>query len=230
MKTLECEKLSKNYGSTCAVKDITCTLQAGKIYALVGPNGSGKSTWLKMLAGLVKATSGKILFDGVQISNATKKCVAFMPSESFFYNWMDVNDLAKYYKTFFADFDTDRFYTMCKEMKIEENKKASSLSTGTLAKLKIALTMARRASLYLLDEPLNGIDILAREEIISTIVSTLGDDCTLVVASHLIEELEKIADIALFIKDGVLIEEWNCEEKRENRNLSVIERYKEIFA
>ena len=226
---LESKDATKKYGSKTAVDHVSLRLESGLVYAMLGPNGSGKTTWMKMTAGLVKPTSGEILYQNQPIGKESKKEIAYMSTEPYFYNWMSVADVGKYYADFFEDFSMEKYQQMIARMELTEDMKAKKLSSGMMAKLKIAVTMARKAKIYLLDEPLNGIDLLARDEIMKSILEAVDPDVTLVVSSHLVDELERVADAALFMKDGHLVEQCMVEELRISRHKSVVDLYHEIY-
>lgn len=159
---LKCEHLVKKYITTTAISDLSLEIEPGHIYALLGPNGSGKSTLMKIIAGLVKPDSGTITIDGVPMTYRSKKDIAYMPTEAFFFGYMNCKDIGKYYKDFFDDFDYDKYMGLLAEMELNPDQKAKSMSSGMLAKLKIAVTLSRDSRIVMLDEPLNGIDIIAR--------------------------------------------------------------------
>ena len=171
---LECVNLKKKYMTVTAVQDISLSIEPGKVYALLGPNGSGKTTLMKMIAGLTRQTSGTLLYEGLPIGVESKKHIAYMPTESYFYSYMNCIDIGKYYRDFFEDFSMDKYRALLGEMELDEKQKASKMSSGMMAKLKIAATLARDSRLVMLDEPLNGIDIIARDKIINTIKSVLS--------------------------------------------------------
>lgn len=227
---LESRKVVKRYMSKTAVNGVSFDVEPGKIYALLGPNGSGKTTWMKMVAGLIKPTSGEILFKGNPIGIESKKKIAYMSTEPFFYNYMTIKDVGKYYQDFFEDFSMGRYEELLARMELNTSDKAKNLSSGMAAKLKIAATLARKAELYLLDEPLNGIDIIAREHIINTILESAEENTSIIISSHLVDELEKIIDNAVFIKNGNLVLEGEAESIRIQRGKSIVELYKEIYA
>lgn len=226
---LESNEATKKYGGKTAVDHVSLKLESGLVYAMLGPNGSGKTTWMKMVAGLVKPTSGEILYQNQPIGKESKKEIAYMSTEPYFYNWMSVADVGKYYADFFEDFSMEKYQQMIARMELTEDMKAKKLSSGMMAKLKIAVTMARKAKIYLLDEPLNGIDLLARDEIMKSILEAVDPDVTLVVSSHLVDELERVADAALFMKDGHLVEQCMVKELRISRHKSVVDLYREIY-
>lgn len=226
---LESRDVTKNYGSKTAVSGVSLKLEPGLVYAMLGPNGSGKTTWMKMAAGLVKPSMGEMLYQGTPVGRESKKEIAYMSTEPYFYNWMSVADVGKYYQDFFEDFSMERYHQMLERMELTEDMKAKKLSSGMMAKLKIAVTMARSAKIYLLDEPLNGIDLLARDQIMTSILEATDKDVTLVVSSHLVDELERVVDAAIFMKEGQLVEQCMVEDLRMNRNKSVVDLYREIY-
>ena len=226
---LESREITKKYGSKTAVNQVSLSLEAGLVYAMLGPNGSGKTTWMKMAAGIVKPTSGEILYQGNPVGVQSKREIAYMSTEPYFYSWMTVADVGKYYEDFFQDFSMEKYNEMISRMELTGDMKAKKLSSGMMAKLKIAVTMAREAKIYLLDEPLNGIDILAREQIMKSILEAIAPDVTLVISSHLVDELERVADAAIFMKDGQLAEQCMIEELRIHRHKSVVDLYREIY-
>ncbi len=227
---LQCSDLVKKYMNKTAVNGISLEVEQGKIYALLGPNGSGKTTLMKIIAGLVKPTGGTVTYKGNPIGVESKKRVAYMSTEPFFYNYMSVEDVGKYYKDFFEDFDSKRYEELIGRMELGMKDKSKTLSSGLAAKLKIAATLARKAELYMLDEPLNGIDIIAREKILTTILEVAREDSTILISSHLVDELEKIIDNAVFIKNGSVVLNGEAEELRAAHGKSIVELYKEIYA
>ena len=226
---LESKEITKAFGRKIAVDHISMKLSPGYIYAMLGPNGSGKTTWMKMAAGLIKPTSGQMYYNGRPLDLDSRREIAYMSTEPYFYNWMKVKDVGKYYQDFFEDFSMDRFNTLLERMELTDDLKTKALSSGMMAKLKIAVTMARDARVIMLDEPLNGIDLLARDEIMKSIVESAAPDRILLISSHLVEELETVADYAVFIKKGHLIEIRELEELRSQEGVSVADKYREIY-
>jgi len=226
---LESKEITKAFGRKIAVDHISMKLSPGYIYAMLGPNGSGKTTWMKMAAGLIKPTSGEMYYNGRPLDLDSRREIAYMSTEPYFYNWMKVKDVGKYYQDFFEDFSMDRFNTLLERMELTDDLKTKALSSGMMAKLKIAVTMARDARVIMLDEPLNGIDLLARDEIMKSIVESAAPDRILLISSHLVEELETVADYAVFIKKGHLIEIRELEELRSQEGVSVADKYREIY-
>lgn len=230
MMMLKCEHLVKKYSMTTAVNDLSIEVEPGKIYAMLGPNGSGKSTLMKMIAGLVKPDSGEITMDGTRINYKTKKDIAYMPTEAYFFSYMTCEDIGKYYRDFFEDFDYGKYIQLLGDMELEPKQKAREMSSGMMAKLKIAVTLSRSSRVIMLDEPLNGIDIIAREKIINTIVTNITDETAVIMSSHLVDELEKIVDHAFFIKKGVCVLQGDAEGLRISQGKSIVDMYKEIYA
>ena len=164
---LESRELTKKFGAKTAVDNVSLSMEPGHVYAMLGPNGSGKTTWMKMAAGLVKPTSGEVFFNGSPVGIESRREVAYMSTEPYFYDWMTIEAAGKYYNDFFADFSMENYLSMLHEMNLNVKDKIRTLSSGMVAKMKIALTLARDAKVYMLDEPFNGIDLLARDDCFS---------------------------------------------------------------
>lgn len=226
---LECRDITKNYGRKCAVDHVSFKLEPGMVYAMLGPNGSGKTTLMKMIVGLTKPNAGEIYYKGQPVDVQSRNEIAYMSTEPYFYNWMTVKDVGKYYQDFFEDFSMERFEKLLGRMDLTMDLKTKTLSSGMMAKLKIAVTMARKAKIYLLDEPLNGIDLLARDEIMRTVLESLDENVTLVLSSHLVDELEKVVDAAIYMKESRLVSMWNIEELRMRHGKSLVDLYREIY-
>ncbi len=226
---LESRNIVKKFGSKAAVDGITVRFEPGHVYAMLGPNGSGKTTWMKMAAGLIKPTAGEVLFEGAPVGIESRRSVAYMSTEPYFYSWMTIENAGKYYADFFEDFSMEKFLELLHSMDLNEKDKIRTLSSGMVAKMKIALTLARDAKVYMLDEPFNGIDLLARDEIRTAILEAAAPEKLLLLSSHLVEEMEAVADRAVFLKKGKLVESVDLEEMRDARGLSMADRYREIF-
>ncbi len=226
---LESKNITKKFGSKTAVDQVSLRFEPGHVYAMLGPNGSGKTTWMKMAAGLIKPTSGEMLFDGIPVSLESRRHIAYMSTEPYFYAWMSVGDVGKYYADFFEDYSPERYAELLRRMELTEDLKTRSLSSGMMAKLKIAVTLARDAQVYMLDEPFNGIDLLARDEIRESILERASGEKILLLSSHLVEEMEAIADQAVFLKNGRLADRVDLEELRSEKGISMADRYREIY-
>ena len=227
---LKFENVTKKYRTVTAVDDLSLTIEKGRLYAMLGPNGSGKTTLMKMTAGLVKPDRGTILLDDQPIGIETKKRIAYMPTESFFYSYMTGLDAGKYYRDFFEDFNMKKYLELLDTMDLDPKQKISKMSSGMTAKLKIALTLSRDADIIMLDEPLNGIDIIARDQIISTITAAVSPERSFLLSSHLVDELEKIIDYAVFMKKGVLVLDGPADDLRQEKGVSIVDLYREIYA
>lgn len=226
---LECKEITKTYGKKTAVDHVSLKLEPGHIYAMLGPNGSGKTTLMKMAAGLVKPNSGGFWYQGEPVGKESRREIAYMSTEPYFYNWMTAGDVGKYYKDFFDDFSMERYQSLLRRMELTPVLKTKTLSSGMMAKLKIAVTMARKAKIFLLDEPLNGIDLLARDVIIQTVIEECGPDVALVISSHLVDELERVVDAAFFMKEGRLVLMGDVENLRVQQGKSLVDLYREIY-
>ena len=232
MNILECRDLTKGY---VKYKKILCNMNLaipkGKIVGLLGPNGCGKSTLIKLASGLLVPNSGQILIDGMEVSDKTKAIVSYLPERTYFNGWMKVSELIKYFEEFYADFDSERAYKLLNDLNIDPKAKLRTLSKGTKEKVQLILVMSRRAKLYLLDEPIAGVDPAAREYILSTIVSNYQEDATIIITTHLIADVEQVLDDYVFMSYGGQILDSGCvEETRMQRGCSLDEYFREVFA
>lgn len=227
---LKCNNVTKKYFKKTAVDQLSINLEKGKVYALLGSNGSGKSTFMKMVAGLIKPNEGTITLDGYPIGVETKKHVTYMPTENYFYSYMNATDIGKYYADFFEDFSYDKYMNMLNSMNLPVDLKNTKMSSGMLAKLKLAVAFSRNSDVIMLDEPLNGIDIIAREQVINTIIANTSPEKIIILSSHLVDELEPIIDYAIFLKDSKLILHGDAESLRSQHGISIVEQYKQIFS
>ena len=202
---LEIKNVTKKYLRRAALDDVSFDLRPGSTALLLGPNGSGKTTLMKLIAGLSRPTSGEIRLNGQAIGAATKARVAYMPTENYFYNYMTIKDAGKYYADFFADFDPARFRQLLAQMELEQEDKVRQLSSGMAAKLRLALTLSRDADVMMFDEPLNGVDILTRTQVIDAILAGRREGRTMLISTHLVDELEDVVDEAILLKEGELM-------------------------
>lgn len=230
MKVLNAQLVSKKYFNKTALDQISMTIEKGKIVGLLGPNGSGKTTFLKLLVGLIRPTLGSIEICNKEMGYKTKELVAYLPDSDFLYPWMKISDAKKLYSTFFSDFDIAKFDELLDFMKLENNMNVKSLSRGMMEKLSLSLTLARNAKLFVLDEPLNGVDPIAREQILGAILKGFSFESSIIISSHLINEVERILDEAYFLKEGKIILSGNTEEIRIEKEMTLDEVYREVFA
>lgn len=221
--------LTKFYGAKAALNNVTFGLEPGRLVGLLGPNGSGKTTLLKISAGLLQATTGQVWIDGQEPGPYTKAVTAFLPDRMALPTEYRVQDAVAFYRDFFSDFDTAKVHAMLADLKLEPGQRIGAMSKGTQEKLQLCLTMGRQARLYLLDEPLGGVDPAAREYILRTILCNYNEDAAVVISTHLIEDVETALDEVLLLKDGALLAHQNVDELREESGKSLDEYFREAF-
>lgn len=226
---LECKDLKKNYGSKQALKGINLTINSGKIIGLLGPNGSGKSTLIKLANGLLTPTSGEILINGNNPGMETKKIISYLPDKNYLNDWMSIEDLINFFNDFYVDFKKDKAYDMLRSLNIDSKNKLKTLSKGTKEKVQLVLVMSRDAKLYLLDEPIAGVDPAARDYILQTIINNYSENATVIISTHLIADIEKVLDEVIFIKDGGITLTASVDDIRENHGKSVDALFREVF-
>ena len=229
LELLKLEHLNKRYYNKTALDNVTLTLEKGKIYGLLGPNGSGKTTLMKVIAGLHKQTSGEAYLDNEPMSYKTKANIAYMPTENFLYDSFKVRDAVRFYSDMYGDFQQENAYALLKEINVDTEFRISKLSSGLIGKLKVALTLSRNVELYMLDEPLNGVDVLSRDIIMDLITRSCDENKAMIISTHLVSEIEKILDSVIFLKDGKVELFGNSEELRMAHGTSVEGIYKEVF-
>ena len=223
------EHVTKQYGSKKALDDISFTIEPGKIYGLLGPNGSGKSTAIKIINDLLQPTSGTVLVNGAAPGVASKQIISYLPDRNYLNDWMKVEDTFKLFSDFYADFDRQRAEEMLRSLNIDAKARLKTLSKGTLEKVQLILIMARRAKLYVLDEPIAGVDPAARDYIMQTILSNYGEDSSILISTHLITDIEKILDEVLFIQNGKLVLQGAVDDIRAEHGKSIDGLFREVF-
>lgn len=226
---VEVKNLTKKYGSKAALKDVTLAIKKGQIVGLLGPNGSGKSTFIKVLTGMNSNYSGEVRIDGNEIGVETKKVVSYLPDGNFFPDWMKVKDALALFQDMFEDFDKVKALEILKRFNIEEDMRIKSMSKGTKEKMQLTLVMSRNAKLIVLDEPIGGVDPAAREVIMETILQNFNEDQTILLATHLIADIEKIFDSVIFIKEGEIVLNEEVETIRLEKQKSIVDLFKEEF-
>ncbi len=224
---IECQAVSKKYFTKSALKDINLKLEAGHVYGLIGPNGSGKTTFMKLLVGLHQASSGTIFFEGQALRAKTKDRIAFLPAEDIYRPSYSLKDIFNLYKSSYSSFNMDELVARCERADINIKRKVSSLSTGEKSMVRIYSTLARDVEFYIFDEPLNGLDVLAREEILVDIMNHHNENRTILISSHIIDELAQYIDHAIFLRKGEIIYD-KAMSKEETSQLKDI--YKEFYA
>lgn len=225
----EVHGLCKRYGKTLALDHAEFTVEPGKLVGLLGPNGSGKTTLIKISAGLLTADSGTVQICGSQPGPATKAVTAYLPDRMALPTEFKAADTIALYADFFADFDAAKAHAMLKDLKLQPGDKVSAMSKGTQEKLQLCLAMSRAAKLYLLDEPLGGVDPAARDYILTTILRNYSEDAALVLSTHLIEDIEKVLDEVIFLKDGTVLRQIGVDELREETGTSVDAYFREVY-
>lgn len=226
---LECNGLCKDYGKKEALKSIDLKIGRGKIIGLLGPNGSGKTTFIKLASGLLSKTSGDITVSGKEIGTETKAVVSYLPERTYIPDWMRVEDILDFFADFYKDFKMERALEMLKSLGIEKKSKIKTLSKGTKEKVQLILVMSRDAELYLLDEPIAGVDPAARDYILRTIISNYNENATIIISTHLISDIETVLDEVVMIQEGVLRLHSTVDEIREKNGMSVDSLFREVF-
>lgn len=213
-----------------AVDDISIEIENGKLIGLLGPNGSGKTTFMKLIAGILKPTDGSIEIDQHEIGVYTKSIVSFLPDVNYLHSWMKVKDAFKFYSSFFKDFDLQRAKEILDFMELNEDMYIKQMSKGMSEKLCLTLTLARNAKLYVLDEPLGGIDPAARNKIMDAIIKNYSGDSSIIISTHLVKDVERLFDDVIFIKEGRIILHDDAEELRLKHKKSIDELFIEMFS
>ena len=225
----ECKGLTKKYGVVTALSDLNVKLESGRIVGLLGPNGSGKTTLIKLACGLIQPTAGEILLDGMAPGPETKAIVSYLPDANYLPDWMKVETLVDFFGDFYADFSTQKAIDMLNELSIPLTVPLKTLSKGNKEKVQLILAMSRNAKIYLLDEPIGGVDPAARDYILNTIIRNYSEDALVVISTHLIADIERVLDEAVFIHNGNLISHRSVDDIRDNEGKSVDEYFREVF-
>lgn len=226
---LECKQLTKAYGKEEALKEINLSVGKGKIVGLLGPNGSGKTTLIKLANGLLAPTKGEILIDGSKPSPQTKAAVSYLPDKSCLDGNMKIANLIKMFGDFYSDFDTEKAENMIAALGIDKTKRLKTLSKGSCEKVQLILVMSRKAQLYLLDEPIGGVDPAARDYIINSIINNYNTEATVIISTHLIADVENVLDEVIFIKEGNILLHDSADKLREENSKSIDELFREVF-
>lgn len=227
---LEVKDISKKLGGKEVLKGVTFNLARGKVLGILGPNGQGKTTLLNVIIGFLKQNSGEVKINGIKVGSETKKIVAFLQEKSNLSKRMNINDAINFYVDFFQDFDIKKMDELLEFMNLERSLKIKTLSKGMLEKLCLSLVLSREAQLYILDEPISGVDLVSREKIIDAIIDNIGENKSIIITTHYVGELEKIFDEVLFIGEGTIVEQGDAEELRIKYKKSIEEIYRNIFA
>ncbi len=223
------QNLCKNYGKKSALYNVNLDLSTNKIIGLLGPNGSGKTTLIKIINGLLRDYQGSIRIDGNPIGSKSKAIISYLPDESYFSDWMKIKDGLNLFADLYADFDLVNANKLLNRLGLDSNLKIKTLSKGMREKFQLTLVMSRKASIYILDEPIGGVDPAARELILEIILNNCGEESMILLSTHLITDIEKIFDEVIFLKDGQVVLHRDAEEIRIETGKSVDENFREVF-
>lgn len=226
---LTCKDLSKSFGNKKAINNINLNIERGRIIGLLGPNGSGKSTFIKLCNDLLTPTTGEIRIAGNLPGIETKKIVSYLPEKTYLNDWMKVSEIIQMFQDFYPDFNIEKAKDMLKRLNINPSERLKTLSKGTKEKVQLILVMSREAELYLLDEPIGGVDPAARDYILNTILGNYQENATIIISTHLISDIEKILDDIIFLKDGQVVLTRTVDEIRDENGKSVDALFREVF-
>lgn len=226
---LECQGLTKKYDNFYALSNLNLSIERGQIIGLLGPNGSGKTTLIKLVNGLLTPTNGRVMINHMNPCAQTKSIVSYLPERSYLDDWMKVKDIIRFFNDFYKDFVTQRAYEMLTHLDIDLDAQLRTLSKGTKEKVQLILVMSRDADLYILDEPIGGVDPAARDYILKMILSNYNENATIILSTHLIYDIEHILDRVLFIQHGQLVLNETVEDIRMKQGKSVDSLFREVF-
>jgi len=229
MELLEIKNLNKKYDDKYALKDINLKLSGGKIIGLLGKNGAGKTTLIKLINDLLTPTSGEILINGNKIGVETKKVISYLPERTYLNKQMKVSEVLEYFKDFYDNFDIEKAKRLLKDLDLDDNQNLSKMSKGMQEKVQLVLVMSREADLYILDEPLGGVDPATRDYILDTILSNFNENASVIISTHLISDIERILDEVVFIDKGKIALQSDTDELRQRENASIDEIFRRMF-
>ena len=229
MELLKCIDVNKNFGNKKIVENINLTVTKGKIIGLLGKNGVGKSTLIKLINDLLVPTSGEILINGKQVGVDSKKVISYLPERTYLDKTMTVDKVIEFFEDFYEDFDSNKAKKLLKDLGLDTSQKLSKMSKGMQEKVQLVLVMSRSAELYILDEPLGGVDPATRDYILDTILTNFNDGASVIISTHLIADIEKILDEVIFIDNGKIILQSNCDELRKKEKESIDEIFRRMF-
>ena len=229
MELIEFRNLSKNYGAKQALIDINLKIEKGKIYGLLGPNGSGKTTLIKIINDLLQPSSGEILIKGKEPGIESKKIISYLPERTYLNMNMKVSEIIQFFKDFYQDFDEKKALKLLNKLKINENDKLKNMSKGTKEKVQLVMVMSRKADLYILDEPIGGVDPASRDYILDTILTNFNEGSSIIICTHLIADIEKILDQVIFINQGKIVLNEDADTIRKKKKTTIDKLFREEF-
>ena len=229
MKLLEIKNLNKSFDNKEILKDINLSIQSGKIIGLLGKNGVGKTTLIKLINDLLTPTSGEILIKGQKIGVETKKVISYLPERTYLNKQMKVSEVISYFEDFYDNFDSEKAKKLLKDLDLDINQKLAKMSKGMQEKVQLVLVMSRNADLYVLDEPLGGVDPATRDYILDTILSNFNENSSVIISTHLISDIEKILDEVIFIDKGQIVLQSDADKLRNKENASIDEIFRRMF-
>ena len=229
MKLLECIHLEKSFGNKKVLKDINLTIPRGKIIGLLGKNGTGKTTLIKIINDLLTKTDGEVFINGKEIGVESKKRISYLPERTYLDKSMTVDRIIEYFEDFYENFDSKKANKLLKDLDLDTTLKLSKMSKGMQEKVQLVLVMSRKADLYILDDPLGGVDPATRDYILDTILSNFNEDASVIISTHLITDIEKILDEVIFIDKGEIILQRDADELRNKENASIDEIFRRMF-
>lgn len=229
MYLLECKNLSKNYGQKQALKNVNLNIERGKIIGLLGKNGTGKTTLIKLINDLLTPTSGEILVSGEKIGVETKAVISYLPERTYLDKNMTVDKAVKYFSKFYDNFDSNKAYKLLADLELDTKQKLSKMSKGMQEKVQLVLVMSRKADLYILDEPLGGVDPATRDYILDTILTNFAEGASVIISTHLISDIERVLDEVIFINNGEIAITAECDELRNREGGSIDEVFRRMF-
>jgi len=229
MELLQCINLNKSYGQKSVLKNINLTIPRGKIIGLLGKNGTGKTTLIKLINDLLTPTSGEVLINGEKVGVASKSVISYLPERTYLDKTMTVNEVIKFFSEFYGDFDEEKARRLLADLELDTAEKLSKMSKGMQEKVQLVLVISRRAQLYILDEPLGGVDPATRDYILDTILSNFCEGASVIISTHLISDIERILDEVVFIDKGEIILASDCDELRNREGGSIDEIFRRMF-
>lgn len=229
MSIVEIKGVTKTFGRKEALKNVNLSIEKGKIIGLLGSNGSGKTTLIKLINDLLVPTKGDVLINGNKPGIESKKVISYLPERTYLSTNMRVKEVMNYFMDFYADFDIEKAHKLLKDLDINENDKLKTMSKGTKEKVQLILVMSRKADLYILDEPIGGVDPAARDYILDTILTNFNKDASVLISTHLISDIERVLDDVIFISKGEIVENTSADELRDKHGKSIDEIFREEF-